>query len=230
MALLDADTLAALNRLLEDERAAVTIAAALINGATELAEREAFARMGGEQVLACCALRERLELAAANVSREIGGSVFPVLATERYDERLRAYAYHLSHLNERTQALLLVVTARETRRTLEDAYAAHAWAVAWCDRRAEEFTASRETDPRAARRTPLAAVAPQRATSEDTGANGDGLTRIDQLDATEAIHAAATLVENGHHAAPGADGGTAGDAASSDMERADEQGRERDEG
>ena len=35
MALLDSDTLAALNQLLEDERAAVTIAATLSNGATE---------------------------------------------------------------------------------------------------------------------------------------------------------------------------------------------------
>jgi hypothetical protein len=226
MALLDSDTLAALNQLLEDERAAVTIAATLSNGATELAERVAFARMGGEQVLACCALRERLELAAAAVSREIGGAVFPVLATDHYDERLRAYAYHLSHLNERTQALLLIVTARETRRTLEDVYAAHAWAVAWCDRRAEEFAASRDTDPRAARRTPLAAAWPHGETSEDIGTNGDGLSRMDQTEAAEALHAAAAQVESGHRAAPGAGGGTAGGTAPSGGERAEHQGRD----
>lgn len=226
MALLDADTLAALNRLLEDERAAVTIAAALINGATELAEREAFARMGGEQVLACCALRERLELEAAAVSEEMGGAVFPVLATDHYDERLRAYAYHLSHLNERAQALLLVVTARETRRTLEDAYAAHAWAVAWCDRRAEEFAASRDADPHAARRARVAAALPYGETGEETGTSGDGLPRLDQIEATETLHAAAAPVENGHHAARGVEGATAGDATLSKGERADQRGRD----
>lgn len=230
MAPLDADTLAALNRLLEDERAAVTIAAALINGATELAEREAFARMGGEQVLACCALRERLELGAAAVSGEIGGAVFPALATDYYDERLRAYAYHLSHLNERAQALLLVVTARETRRTLEDTYAAHAWAVAWCDRRAEEFAASRVANTRAPRQLALGAALPLRETGDDTGANGDGLSRLDPIEATEALQAAGAQVENGHRAARGADGGTSGDATPSDAEQADQQGRERDEG
>ena len=227
MALLDADTLAALNRLLEDERAAVTIAAALINGATELAEREAFARMGGEQVLACRALRERLELEAADVSGGIGGAVFPVLATDHYDERLRAYAYHLSHLNERTQALLLVVTARETRRTLEDAYAAHAWAVAWCDRRAEEFAASRDADPHAARRARVVAAAlPYGETGENTDTSGDGLPRLDQIEATETLHAAAAPVENGHHAARGVEGATAGDATLSKGERADQRGRD----
>jgi hypothetical protein len=222
MAPLDADTLAALNRLLEDERAAVTIAAALINGATELAEREAFARMGGEQVLACCALRERLELAAAAVSGEIGGAVFPVLATDYYDERLRAYAYHLSHLNERAQALLLVVTTRETRRTLEDAYAAHAWAVAWCDRRAEEFAASRVASTRVPRQLALGAAWPLRETSEDTGTNGDGLSRLDQIEAATEV----AQVENGYRAARGADAGAAGGAASSDAEQADQRGRD----
>lgn len=229
MAPLDADTLAALNRLLEDERAAVTVAAALINGATEVAEREAFARMGGEQVLACCALRERLELAAAAVSGEIGGAVFPVLATDHYDERLRAYAYHLSHLNERAQALLLVVTTRETRRTLEDVYTAHAWAVAWCDRRAEEFAASRVANARAPRQLALGAAWPLRETGEDTGTNGDGLSRLDEMDEIEAtgvIHAAATHVENGHRAAQGTDGGTSGDATPADAEQADQQGRD----
>lgn len=226
MALLDGDTLTALNRLLEDERAAVTIAAVLVNGATELAERDAFARMGGEQVLACCALRERLELAAAAVSGGMGGAVFPVLAMDQYDERLRAYAYHLSHLNERAQALLLVVTARETRRTLEDAYATHAWAAAWCDQRAEEFAASREANARPPRRLPLGAGWSLRETGEDAGGNGDGLSRLDQIETTEALHAAAAHVENGHRVAPAADGGTAGDAAVSDGEPADRPGQD----
>lgn len=227
MATLDAETLAALNRLLEDERAAVVIAAALASGATELAERESFARMGGEQVLACCALRERLELAEAAVSAAIGGSAFPILATERYDERLRAYAYHLGHLNERAQALLLVMTARETRRTLDDLYAAHAWAVAWCGWRAEEFAASREADARVERRLPLATVSPQ----GGTDANGDGASRPDGVEATEALHTAPARVENGHHrdhmdhAVSGLDGGRAGDVAPSDTERADHQER-----
>lgn len=222
MALLDGDTLAALNRLLEDERAAVMIAVALASGATELAEREAFARMGGEQVLACCALRERLELAAAAVSVAIDGVAYPILAAERYDERLRAYAYHLSHLNERAQALLLVVTARETRGALEDLYAAHAWAVAWCDERAEEFAASREADPHAARHVSLGAVVPRSNTHAE--ANGDGATRMDRVEAAQPLHIAPARVENGHHMTPGSDGGRAEGAAASSTERADRQG------
>ncbi len=52
---------AALNTLLEGERASVEMEVALASGATEYTEREALTAMGTRDLEACAALREYLE-------------------------------------------------------------------------------------------------------------------------------------------------------------------------
>jgi hypothetical protein len=170
MVTLDEETVGALNALLEDERASVEVELALANGATELNEREVFVAMGSEEVLACCTLRERLTEAGADVTRRINGIVFQILGTEHYDERLRAFARHQAAICERIQALLEVITDRETRRILETGYEAHVRAARWCEQRANLFAESRLIEFRAGHAGP-AAVTPDgaRASGDERG-------------------------------------------------------------
>ncbi|HEV2460301.1 MAG TPA: DUF6306 domain-containing protein [Ktedonobacterales bacterium] len=146
MATLDGEAVTALNTLLEDERASVEIALALATGATELYEREAFDLMGAETVLACCALRERLTESGAEVTRRINGIVFPILGTDRYDDRLRAFAHHQASICEAVAPLLDQIEDEEAHRTLEDVYEAGTRTAQWCEQRAEEFAQSRLID------------------------------------------------------------------------------------
>lgn len=146
MATLDAETLDALNALLEDTRASVEIELALVNGTTELREQETLDAMGGQEVLACCALRERLALAGATVTWRINGIVFHILGTERYDDRLRSFARHQAAICERTEALLAVVRDQETHRLLQDLYDGHVQSARWAEQRANEFAATRLLD------------------------------------------------------------------------------------
>jgi hypothetical protein len=146
MATLDAATVDALNALLEDVRASVMIELALTNGATELRERDTLAAMGSEEVLTCCALRERLALANAPVTWRISGIAFHILGTERYDERLRAFARHQAAICERAEALLATVSDRETHRALQDLYDSHVRSARWAEQRANEFAATRLLD------------------------------------------------------------------------------------
>lgn len=146
MATLEPEVIAALNALLEDERASVEMAVALASGATEYLEREALSAMGGEDTAACCALRERMERLEAPVTRRINGIVFSVVGLDRYDERLRAFARHQGTVTGRIEALLATTLDREIRRILEEARDAHARHVGWCMGRADEFTATRDLD------------------------------------------------------------------------------------
>ncbi|HKV84917.1 MAG TPA: hypothetical protein VJN88_10190 [Ktedonobacterales bacterium] len=151
MANLDAPTVEALNMLLEDERASVEMEIAFANGATERPERETFVEMGGAEVLACCALRERLSGAGNEVSRQINGIVLRILSVERYDERLRAFAEHQLAVCAAIQRLLDTDLESETRRLLDDIYQRHARYGRWCELRAEEFAQSRLLDFRTTR-------------------------------------------------------------------------------
>lgn len=154
MATLDAKALDALNELLEDTRASVEIELALVNGATELRERETLDAMGGEEVLYCCALRERLTISGATVTWRINGIVFHILGTERYDDRLRSFARHQAEICERTEALLATVDDAEAHNLLQDLYGSHVQSARWAEQRANEFAASRLLDlstPRGAR-------------------------------------------------------------------------------
>ena len=146
MATLDAETVDALNVLLEDIRASVMIELALTNGATELRERDTLAVMGSDEVLMCCALHERLALANAPVTWRISGIVFHILSTERYDERLRAFARHQAAICERAEALLAAVTDREAHRLLQELYDSHVRSARWAEQRANEFAATRLLD------------------------------------------------------------------------------------
>lgn len=148
---LDMSTIEALNALLEDERASVEMEIAFANGATERNEREAFVAMGSEEVGACCTLRELLAAQDAEVSRRINGIVLRVLAVDRYDDRLRAFAEHQLGVCESIQQLLDATRNNETRRLLEDIYQLHARFGHWCERRAEEFANSRLLDFRMGR-------------------------------------------------------------------------------
>lgn len=150
MANLDAPTVEALNMLLEDERASVEMEIAFANGATERAERETFVEMGGAEVLACCALRERLSGTGGDVSRQINGIVLRILSLERYDDRLRAFAEHQLGVCAAIQRMLDTTLESETRRLLDDIYQRHARYGRWCEARAEEFARSRLLDFRTA--------------------------------------------------------------------------------
>jgi hypothetical protein len=150
MANLDAATVEALNMLLEDERASVEMEIAFANGATERAERETFVEMGGAEVQACCALRERLSGSASDVTRQINGIVLRILSLERYDDRLRAFAEHQLGVCAAIHRMLDTTLESDTRRLLDDIYQRHARYGRWCEARAEEFARSRLLDFRTA--------------------------------------------------------------------------------
>jgi hypothetical protein len=157
MATFDGEAATALNTLLEDERASVEIVVALATGATELYEREAFELMGSEAVLACYALRERMEESGVEVTRRINGVVFQILGTDRYDDRLRAFAHHQMSICEGVAPLLPAIEDHEAHRTLQDLYDAGTRAAQWCEQRAEEFAQSRLIDFR----TGVAGISPE---------------------------------------------------------------------
>jgi hypothetical protein len=139
----DTPSRGSLNALLEDERASVEMEVALINGATELSERETFAGMGIQEVGFCVALRERLERTGGSITPRINGVVLEVLALEHYDERLTAFADHQMRVVEATTALLPALDGDDLRVLLRDVEDAHLQSAAWCRRRAAEFAATR---------------------------------------------------------------------------------------
>lgn len=151
MAMLHADTINALNALLEDERASVEMEVALASDATEYVEREALTAMGSEDAEVCCLLRERMERLELAVTRRINGIVFVVLGLERYDDRLRAFAQHQQVVVQRVDALLAAEPEgldRELHRILMQIRDSHTRHILWCQSRAEEFAASRLLEPR----------------------------------------------------------------------------------
>jgi hypothetical protein len=143
METMDTQTLEGFNALLEDERASVEVEVALLNGATELTEREVLASMGTQEVGFCVGLHERLEGLGAQVTGRISGVVFRILDVERYDDRLTLFADHQMQVAERVPGLLPTVRDDELRAVLRDLEDAHLRAAAWCRRRAAEFAATR---------------------------------------------------------------------------------------
>ena len=94
MAMIESALANALNALLEEERASVEMEVALASGATDYMERQALTAMGGDDLDACCDLHAHLDQLEVMISRRIHGAVYIVLSEERYDARLRAFAYH----------------------------------------------------------------------------------------------------------------------------------------
>lgn len=140
---LESENLQALNALLEDQRANVEILVELASGATEVAERVACTTMGAEAVLVSCNLRERLTTLGAPVTRRINGIALHILDTERYDERLQAFARHQADVSERARSLLGSLDERETRAALRDLYDASVRGALWCEQRAAAFAQTR---------------------------------------------------------------------------------------
>lgn len=143
MALLTPQAADALNDLLEAERVGVQCAAAFASGATEYVEREAFSLMGREDIEICLALRERLEQAAAPVSPATNAVAEAILAAERYDERLRAFAEHQRRVSRRAAELAGAIADDEARQILDRLAVLHDWHVEWAERRADDFAATR---------------------------------------------------------------------------------------
>jgi hypothetical protein len=142
MAEVDAQTLEALNALLQDERASVEVEVALSNGATELAERDAIVTMGIEEVGFCCSLHEYLEASGAFVTRHVNGIVLTIISTEHYDERLHAFATHQRVSGDRALQLGTVVEDYELRQLLARIHEAHEQSALWSENRASQFASS----------------------------------------------------------------------------------------
>ena len=146
---LEDEMLHALNALLEDQRANVEILVELTNGATETAERASCEAMGAEAVLVACALREHLATLGISVTRRINGIVLYILETERYDDRLRAFARHQADVSARAQSALEAIEERELRSVLRDVYDSSVRGALWCAQRAQVFADSRLLEFRA---------------------------------------------------------------------------------
>jgi hypothetical protein len=138
---------AALNTLLEGERASVEMEVGLASGATEYQEREALTAMGIDDLDACCALHEYLERHETPVSWRIHAAVYAVLNEVRYDDRLRAFAAHQQATGNHADEL---VKADEPRDDLRDILSsvrdAHVRHMLWAEQRADEFAATRLLD------------------------------------------------------------------------------------
>lgn len=134
---------AALNGLLERERACVAVVVALARGATERAESQAYTTLGGDLVVRCCALRERLELAGVPCTRATALDAAAILGTDTYDARLLAFAELLERTAARATETLAASADSATQRTLRDLIETHTRAAEWCRARAAEFAATR---------------------------------------------------------------------------------------
>lgn len=136
----------ALEGLLREERAAVAVTVALASGATTYAGRTQLERLGGELVLLCAALRERLDLTGRPVPSGASPEAGMMLATESYDARLAALADFFDTIAARATEALAESDNGEYLRTLRDLISAHAQAAAWLRERAAAFAASRPPD------------------------------------------------------------------------------------
>jgi hypothetical protein len=144
MAMLAPETAEALNLLLEEERAGVQCTVAFASGATAYGEREAFALMGREDIEICLALRERLAQDGLPASLVVSGVAEAILAAERYDERLRAFAEHQRAVSRRAAELVFgEVADAEAREILNRLAEAHVWHAEWAERHAGEFAETR---------------------------------------------------------------------------------------
>lgn len=146
MAHLEAETLEALNALLQDARASVEVEVALSNGATERAERETLVSIGIEEVGLCCLLHEYLEASGAFVTRHVNGIVLNIINTEEYDERLRAFALHQMDSGKRARDLSSATDDPALGQLLGEVYDAHVRSALWSEQRASQFASSRSLE------------------------------------------------------------------------------------
>jgi hypothetical protein len=146
MAHVDAETLEALNALLQDARASVEVEVALSNGATERAEREMLVSIGIEEVGLCCMLHEYLDASGAFVTRHVNGIVLTIINTEQYDERLRAFALHQMDSGQRARDLRSTSDDPALGQLLDEVYDAHLRSALWSERRASQFASSRSLE------------------------------------------------------------------------------------
>lgn len=135
-----------LDALLRDERAAVAVTVALASGATTYADRTRLELLGGELVLLCGALRERLELAGRAVPSGASPQAGAMLATESYGARLAALADFLDATAAHATAALAASDDGEYTRTLRDLISTHARSAEWLRGRAAAFAATRPRD------------------------------------------------------------------------------------
>lgn len=165
---------AALNTLIEGERASVEMEVGLASGATEYLEREALTSMGIDDLDACCALHEYLDRHQAPVSWRTHAAVYDVLNEVRYDDRLRAFAAHQRATGKHAGSLVegddQEADLRGILSTIRDAHARH---TLWVEQRADEFAATRLLDfrtpaGRAMLRRPVGA-----GLGDDSGLPGD---------------------------------------------------------
>lgn len=143
---MDADIIAALNGLLEEERADVEALVGLVAMATDTFERQALTAMGGQAVQGCIELHERLAHLRAPISGRMSNTVNVVLKHERIDDRLRAFADVQRHLAGRCEALQARNLDGETRALLATLRAVQMAHAAWAEHRADEFAATRPSD------------------------------------------------------------------------------------
>lgn len=143
MATLNPRTADGLNTLLAEERASVECEIAFASGAGEYLEREAFATMGREDVEVCVALHEQLAAVEAPVTSQVSPAGQGILALERYDERLRAFAQHQQSVSARSGELLRDVGDDDVRPILQRLSELHVWHALWAEQHADEFAATR---------------------------------------------------------------------------------------
>jgi hypothetical protein len=143
MAHVDAETLEALNALLQDARASVEVEVALSNGATERTEREMLVSIGVEEVGLCCLLHEHLEATGVFVTRHVNGIALTIINTEQYDERLHAFALHQMDSGQRARELSTIMGDTALSQLLVEVHDAHARSALWSEQRASQFASSR---------------------------------------------------------------------------------------
>jgi hypothetical protein len=148
MATIEPELAAALNTLLEGERASVEMEVALASGATEFMERETLTVMGCDDLSACCALHEYLERREAPVSWRTHAAVYSVLNEVRYDDRLRAFAAHQRAVGEHAESLIGEGQEADLIAILDAIRQAHSQHILWSEKRADEFAATRQLDYR----------------------------------------------------------------------------------
>lgn len=135
-----------LNTLLEQMRASVEMLVALTQGATELYERETLADMGVQEVAFCSALHEWIAALGSFVSHRIAADAQQVLARDRYDDRLLAFAAHQRAVAALAQTVDVAAPPPELAALLEEIATMHLASGNWAERRAAAFAASRELD------------------------------------------------------------------------------------
>jgi hypothetical protein len=96
-----------------------------------------------EDIHFCEQLRVEMEHAGLTVTPQINGVVFQVTLTERYDDRLRAFAHHQQAVADHARELQESNLEGALRDALEGITVTHDRHAQWTERRASEFAATR---------------------------------------------------------------------------------------